>query len=213
MYTLHGFSLSGNTFKVATMLNVLAAPWQAQYVDYLQGQTRNDDWRANTNAMGEVPVLEVYGKRRTQSGAILTWLAEQHGQYGGMTGEEREEVLRWLLFDNHKFTSYLASYRFAKSFGPTEPDPAVMAWLRGRIDSAFGIVNRHLAEREYLVGIAPTIADFSLCGYLCYPEEETGLGLVERHPHIAAWLERLRQMPGWVGPYECLPGERVAPRW
>jgi hypothetical protein len=115
---------------------------------------------------------------------------------------ERLEILRWLLFDNHKFTSCFASYRYLKSFVPTAPDPGVMKWLKSRIDSAFGIVNAHLHDRQFLVGTKPTIADISLCGYLFYPEEESGCGFVERYRHIASWLDRLRQIPGWAQPHE-----------
>lgn len=45
------------------------------------------------------------------------------------------------------------------SFGPTAPDPSVRKWLRGRIDNAFGIAEKHLANREYVVGSQPTIAE------------------------------------------------------
>jgi glutathione S-transferase len=121
--------------------------------------------------------------------------------------------LRWILFDNHKFTSYFASYRFMKAFGPTMPDAAVMAWLRGRMDNAFDIVDKHLAGRHYLVGDAPTIADMSLAGYLFYPVEESGYPVAGRYPHVAAWVERLRALPGWKDPYDLLPGERTPPKW
>ncbi|CAA9405423.1 MAG: Maleylacetoacetate isomerase / Glutathione S-transferase, partial [uncultured Ramlibacter sp.] len=151
--------------------------------------------------------------RLTRSGVILTYLADRHGAFGGRTEAERLEVLRWLLFDNHKFTSYFASYRFAKSFGPAAPDAAVMAWLRGRMDAAFGVVDKHLAGRSYLVGEQPTIADFSLSGYLFYPVEESGYPVQDRFPAIAAWVERMRAVPGWADPYTVLPGERLAPRW
>ena len=36
-----------------------------------------------------------------------------------------------------------------------------MGWLKGRMDNAFGIVNR-----AFKVGDQPTMADFSLCGYM-----------------------------------------------
>ena len=136
-----------------------------------------------------------------------------HGGYGGKTEDEQQEVLRWLLFDNHKFTSYFATYRFMKAFGPAAPDPAVMAWLRGRLDNAFGIVNKHLASTDYMVGNAPTIADISLCGYLFYPVEESGYEVEQRFPHIGAWLARVRALPGWALPYDILPGERLLPKW
>jgi glutathione S-transferase len=213
VYKLHGFGQSGNTFKVAFALGAMRQPFETVFVDFMNGVTRTPDWRAGTNAMGEVPVLDDGAKRLTQSGVILTYLADKHGQFGGRNADERLEVLRWLFFDNHKFTSYFASYRFNKAFGPTPPDPAVTAWLKGRVDNAFGIVDRHLAKHAYLVGDAPTIADFSLSGYLFYPADESGIDITQTHPHLAAWVARLRALPGWGDPYDVLPGARIAPRW
>jgi len=213
MYRLHGFCQSGNTFKVAFFLRALGQSWEPVFVDFMHGQTRAADWRADVNPMGEAPVLEVDGRRMTQSGAILTWLAERHGAFGGRDADEKLEVLRWLLFDNHKFTSYFASYRWMKAFAPTPPDPAVMGWLKGRIDGAFGIVDRHLADRDFMVGDGPTVADFSMCGYLFYPAEESGYAVDGAWPNLARWRERMRSLPGWADPYELLPGERIAPKW
>lgn len=213
MYKLHGFCQSGNTFKVAFLLRALNQPWEPRFVDFMNGVTRTGEWREGTNEMGEVPVLDDGDRRLTQSGVILTHLSSRHGTFGGRSEDEKLEVLRWLLFDNHKFTSYFASYRFMKAFGPSEPDPAVMAWLRARLDNAFGIVDKHLAGREFMVGTAATIADISLCGYLFYPVEESGYEVASRFPNIGAWLERVRAIPGWADPYDILPGERIAPRW
>ena len=213
MYKLHSLCQSGNSFKVAFLLRALNQPFENGYVDMFQGVTRSNEWREQANEMGEVPVLEDGERVLTQSGVILSYLANKHGAFGGTNEDEKLEVLRWLLFDNHKFTSYFASYRFNKSFGPAAPDPAVQAWLLGRIDNAFNIVNKHLANREYMVGDAPTIADFSLSGYLFYPENESDYKLEGRYPHIVAWLDRLRAIPGWAFPYDILPGERITPKW
>jgi glutathione S-transferase len=213
MYRLHGFSQSGNTFKVAFLLRALKQSYEPVFVDFMNGVTRTDAWREGANEMGEVPVLEDGDRRLTQSGVILTYLANNHGAFTGANDEEKLEVLRWLLFDNHKFTSYMASFRFMKAFGPSAPDPTVMAWLRGRLDNAFGIVNKHLTSRGYMVGSAPTIADFSLCGYLFYPVEESGYEIGERFPHIEAWRSRIRDIDGWAFPYDILPGPRIAPKW
>jgi len=216
MYVLHAFSQSGNCYKVALLLQALGQPWKAVHMpfsDFAGGVPRSDKWRQEQNPMGELPILEAGGKRMTQSGAILIRLAHEHGAYGGATEDERHEVLRWILFDNHKFTSYFASWRFTKSFSPVAPDPGVEKWLKGRIDNAFGIVERHLADREYVVGDQPTIADMSLCGYLYYPAEESGYDIPGQYPAMARWLERLQRLPNWKHPYELLPGEKIAPRW
>jgi glutathione S-transferase len=213
MYRLHCFGQSGNSFKVAFMLRALGQQFEAVHVDFLNGATRDAQWRESTNDMGEAPVLEDGKRSLTQSGAILTYLADKHGKFGGDSDEERQEILRWILFDNHKFTSYFATYRFARSFGPSAPDPVIMAWLKTRIDAAYSVVDKHLATRKYMVGAGPTIADFSLSGYLFYPLEESGYDVAAGYPHIAAWVARLKQVPGWAPPYEVMPGERIAPRW
>jgi glutathione S-transferase len=216
MYRLHAFSQSGNSYKVAVLLQALRVPWTAvhmPFADFAAGVPRSDAWRQDQNPMGELPILEVDGKKMTQSGAILMYLADKHGAYGGQNADERQEILRWILFDNHKFTSYLATLRFMKSFAPVAPDPAIEKFLRGRIDNAFTIAERHLASREYIVGSAPSIADLSMSGYLYYPADESGYDIPKQYPAMARWLERLRALPGWKPPYELLPGERISPRW
>jgi glutathione S-transferase len=211
-YRLLGLSQSGNTFKVAFALQALGLVWEPVFVDYIGGVTRTPTWREQNSVMGELPILEDGALRLTQSAVILLHLAEKHGGLGGHNPSEKQEILRWLFFDNHKFTSYLATYRYNKSFSASAPDPAVMTWLRGRMDNAFGIVDKHLTGRSYLAGSSATIADISLCGYLFYPVEQTGYPVAQRFPALAAWVERMRQLPGWADPYDILPGERIAPQ-
>jgi glutathione S-transferase len=211
MYRLHCFCQSGNSFKVAMMLNAIGASWMPVFVDYMNGATRVVDWRTTVNEMGEVPVFEDGDVRLTQSGVILHYLSDKHGKFGGSDAAEKREIWRWILFDNHKFSSYFVSYRFLKSFVPSPPDPAVMAWLKGRIDAAFAIVDEHLAMRSFVVAERPTVADFSMAGYLFYPAEESGYVLKDSHPNIARWLERVQSIPGWADPYDLLPGTRIKP--
>jgi glutathione S-transferase len=214
MYRLHGFCQSGNSFKVAFALRAMRQPWEAVFVDYMAGgATRDPAWREKVNEMGEAPVLETGGKILTQSGAILTWLAKKHGMFGGRTEDEQQDVLRWLFFDNHKFTSYFATWRFMKSFAATAPDPVIAQFLKSRIDGNLAIAEKHLAAQPYIVGDAPTIADMSMCAYLLFPKEEHGYDFARTHPNIAAWLVRVRRIEGFGEPYDVLPGDRIAPKW
>jgi glutathione S-transferase len=211
-YKLHGFCQSGNTYKVALYLNCAGLDWEPVFVDYMNGATHDAKWREAVNEMGECPVLDVGPKKLTQSGAILLYLAELTDKFAPETDEERSEVLRWILFDNHKFTSYFATYRFMRAFAPQAPDPGVMAFLKGRFDGAAAIVDKHLGQSKFMVGDRPTIADFSLCGYMFFPVEEHGYDWAKSHPNIHAWTQHLKALPGWKDPYELLPGERIAPR-
>ncbi len=205
MLKLHGFSQSGNTYKVALTLQALGLPWQAvhlPFADFAAGLTRQPEWRQSHNPMGEVPILELEdGRRLTQSAAILLYLADRSGAYGGQDADERQSVLQWLFFDNHKFTSYLATWRFMKSFAASAPDPALAGWLQSRIANAMGIVEQHLDGRSYLVGGQPTIADLSLCGYLFGLTRDDAAkalsiasGLVDQHLESATRRLRTRMV-------------------
>jgi glutathione S-transferase len=211
MYRLHCYSGSGNCFKVAMMLNAIAEPWTPVFVDYMSGATREPQWRRDLNELGEIPILEDGDLLLTQSGLILHYLADKHGQYGGTHAHDKREILRWLFFDNHKFTGALASYRFLKSFAPTKADPAVLAWLKARVDRNFALVEHHLARSAFIAGDELTIADFSMAGYLFYPSEETGYVFAESHPNIAGWVSRIGALPGWTAPYDVMPGDPLTP--
>ena len=202
-YKLYCTPGSGNSYKIALYLNCAGLDWEPAGVDLAGGKTRDADWRAATNAMGEVPVLEVAGQRMSQSGAILMWLAETHGRFAPKA-EERFEALRWLFFDNHRFTNNYAMHRFQRSFTPRAVDPAVLAFLRSRVESTFAIADKHLRDRPFMLGERPTVVDFSMAGYVYYPAEETGFDLAD-FPAIDAWRQRIAALPGWKPPYDMMP--------
>jgi glutathione S-transferase len=206
-YQLYCFAQSGNAYRAALMLNLIRADWAPIWVDFFAGgETRTPKYRAEVNEMGEVPVLVHGTKKLSQSGVILTYLAERSGKFAPQGEDERLEVLRWIIFDNQKVNGFLGPYRFLRNFAKTAPDPAVLAFLKGRIDGNLAIVDKRLAARAFIVGERPTIADISLCGYLYYPAEEFGFDIRAEHKNIAAWLDRLKTLPRWVHPYELMPG-------
>ena len=201
-YVLHCFAQSGNAYKPALALQLANADWTPRFVDYFGGETRTREYRA-INVMGEAPVLQHDGLVLSQSGVILDYLAETLGQFGPRDVAERREILRWILFDNHKLTSFTATLRFMRTFTES-PDPVVLQFLRGRAETAWGVLNAHLAGRSFVVGDHLTIADLSLCGYLFWPEE---IGVDwNAYPNIRAWLARIAGMPRFKPPYELMPG-------
>ena len=201
-YTLHCFGESGNAYKAALMLELARCDWKPVWVDYFNGETRKPEFRAGTNEMGEVPILTHKGLKLTQSGVILDYLAEQTRKFGPKSEDERREILRWTLFDNHKLTSYLATLRFLVHLAKTGETP-VTEFLRPRVVSALKIVDMHLANQPFIVGKRATIADFSLCGYLFYGEELPVA--LEENIHVMKWLDRIRTLPGWKHPYDLMP--------
>ena len=201
-YTLYCFAQSGNAYKPAIALELAAADWAPRFVDYFGGETRTPAYRA-INVMGEVPVLEHRGHRLTQSGVILDYLAGTLGRFGASNDDERREILRWLLWDNHKLTSYTATYRFLRAL-TKNPDPAVLEEFGKRAKTAWGVLDAHLKDRRYVVADRPTIVDLSCSAYLFF-DDELGVDW-GAYPAIDAWLARLKAEPRWKHPYALMPG-------
>jgi len=207
-YRLHYFPESGNSYKLALMLTLCGQRFEPVWTDFGGGVTRTLAWRKAVNEMGEIPVLEEDGVRFTQTAPILLKLAERYGQFGGETAEEKFELLRWLFWDNHKLTGYMATYRYQRAFTPS-PDPHVLKYFRRRLDDFLSILEQHVERQAFAIGDQPSIADISMMAYLAYPADETGYDFATSHPAVSAWLGRMAKLPGWRSAYDLLPGTRL----
>jgi glutathione S-transferase len=206
-YQLYCFAQSGNAYRAALMLNLIGADWKPVWIDFFgAGVQRQSEYRENINEMGEVPVLIHGRKKLTQSAVILTYLSDITGKFKAQGEDEKLEALRWIVFDNQKVNGFLGPFRFLRNFAPKPADPAVMAFMKGRIDGALAIVNKRLAGRQFLVSERPTIADISMTAYFYYPPEEFGFDIAKDYPAIGVWMERIKALPGWGHPNDLMPG-------
>ena len=202
---LHCFGESGNSYKAALALEMSGLAWEPVFVDFFKGVTRTPEYRSEVNELGEVPVLIDGEFRTSQSGAVQAYVTEKSGKFGGKTREENYDILRWVLWDNHKLSSMAGLTRFLINFLPEEHrNPDVIAFNQGRLKAAYDVLNNHLNDRDWIVGDGVTNADLSCCGYLYYPEP-FGFDRAD-WPHIDAWLTRLSEQPGWKHPYDLMPG-------
>ena len=81
--------------------------------------------------------------------------------------------------------------------------------MKGRVDDFLKILEQNVSERPFIAGDRPTVADLSMTGYLVFPPHESGYDLALTHPAVSAWLGRIAALPGWVAPYDLLPGQRL----
>ena len=202
---LYCFGESGNAYKAALALQLSGLDWEPVKVDFFGGETRTPDYRTSINNMGEAPVMVDGDVRLTQSGVIQDYVSEKSGKFGGKNADERREILRWVLWDNHKLSSNAGMTRFLLNFLPEDKRPKeVISFMQGRLTAAYAVLNDHLDGREWIIGDQITNADLSCCGYFYYPEP---FGFDRKDwPHIDAWLSRLSETPGWKAPYDLMPG-------
>jgi glutathione S-transferase len=206
-YQLYCFAQSGNAYRAALMLNLIGADWEPLFVDFFaSGVQRSPEFRGAINEMGEVPVLMHGTRKLSQSGVILTYLAERSRKFLPRNDDDRLEALRWIIFDNQKVNGFLGPFRFLRHFAKPTGNAAVLEYFKGRIDNSLGILDQRLSTHRYIIGSEPTIADLSLVAYLYYPADEFGFDIPAEYKNIGTWLDRIKALPGWGHPYDLMPG-------
>ena len=202
---LYCFGESGHSYKAALALQLAEIDWTPIFVDFFNGETRSDQYRNQVNEMGEAPVLVDGDIKLTQSGVIQNYLYNRTGKHGGKDEAEKLEILRWILWDNHKLSSFAGNTRFLMNFFPKDKRPQpVIDFNLARLKSSYGILENALNDKDFLVGNNISHADMTCCAYLYYPEP---FGF-ERDdwPNIDRWLENISTIPGWQHPYDLMPG-------
>ena len=202
---LYCFGESGHSYKAALALQLAEIDWTPIFVDFFNGETRSDQYRNQVNEMGEAPVLVDGDIKLTQSGVIQNYLYNKTGKHGGKDESEKLEILRWILWDNHKLSSFAGNTRFLMNFFPKDKRPqSVIDFNLARLKSSYGILENALTDKDFLVGNNISHADMTCCAYLYYPEP---FGF-ERDdwPNIDRWLGNISTIPGWQHPYDLMPG-------
>ena len=202
---LYCFGESGHSYKAALALQLAEIDWTPIFVDFFNGETRSDQYRNQVNEMGEAPVLVDGDIKLTQSGVIQNYLYNRTGKHGGKDEAEKLEILRWILWDNHKLSSFAGNTRFLMNFFPKDKRPQpVIDFNLARLKSSYGILENALTGKDFLVGNNISHADMTCCAYLYYPEP---FGF-ERDdwPNIDRWLGNISTTPGWQHPYDLMPG-------
>jgi glutathione S-transferase len=211
---LHGSPNSLPTYRVALMLRLCGVGFRFRYVSFQRRMHLTPEFRA-LSRWGQVPVLEHDGRVLLQSGAILQHLAESLGRFSG-DAALRQAIREWLFWDADRlYPSLYGWYSVAlgqRGLLPLAFDDAVVARWNAQGEAALGALEALLADRCYLVGGEPTIAD--ICSYACIAFARlSGRDLAE-WPHVVAWAGRVEALPGFAAPFDLLvmSDAEIAPR-
>jgi glutathione S-transferase len=192
---LYDSAVSGNCYKVRLLMAQLGLEYERREVDVIERAGRLE-LLGGLNPALRVPTLVLDdGRPLAESDAILCYLADGTALLP-QEPYERAQVLQWLFFEQYSHEPYIAVARFLLHVAHREPPPAEMERLRRGGEAALDAMERHLGEREFLVGGRYTIADIALYAYT-HVAGEGGFELAAR-PGVVAWLERVRSQPRHV---------------
>jgi glutathione S-transferase len=193
---LYDSPVSGNCYKVRLILAYLGLPYERRTMD-VADRTNRADVLGGLNPALRVPTLVLDdGRALAESGAILWYFGEGTALVPA-DRYERAQMLQWMFFEQYDHEPSIAVVRFWVAYSGRPEEFADR--LADRTAAGYGALDameRHLAGREFLVGVSPTLADIALYAYT-HVAPEGGFDLTG-YPAIAAWLERVAAMPRHV---------------
>ena len=197
--TLHEDPVSGNCYKIRLTAALLGLPLERVAYDIMRGETRTPEFLANVNANGRIPVLQVGERFLPESNAACWFLADGSALIPA-DRFARADMLRWMFFEQYNHEPNIATLRFWLHFvgedNLTELQRAQLPARRAAGEDALGVMEQHLAAREWFAGDAASLADVALYAYthVC----EAGGFSLERYPAVGGWLTRVKALPGYV---------------
>lgn len=195
MRRLYDSKLSGNAYKCRLVIAQLDLPCELVPVDIFQGESRTEDFKRRVSPAGRVPVLEEDGFFLAESNAILGYLA-RGSPLSAEDPRTQARIQQWLFFEQNQLELPLGASRYVKRFAPEHPraEETLRFW-RERGEAALEVLDEALRGADFLVG-SYSIADIALFAYT-HVAEEGGFSLAP-FGHVRAWLERVRNTPGFV---------------
>jgi glutathione S-transferase len=200
---LHEDPRSGNCYKIRLTAALLDLPLERRGYDIIKGETRTPDFLDKINPNGRIPVLQIGSGAKSrflpESNAACWYLAEGSPLIPAERFD-RADMLRWMFFEQYSHEPNVATLRFWLLF---VGEANLSEFQRGQImakraggEAALQLMNDHLAQRSWLVGPNPTLADIALYAYthVC----EAGGFRLDDYPAICRWLDRIAGLPGYV---------------
>ncbi len=196
---LHEFAASGNCYKIRLTAAHVGAVLERREYNIMKGETRTPAFLENVNANGRIPVLQIGDRFLPESNAACFWLADGSALIPA-DRFERADMLRWMSWEQYSHEPNVATMRFFRAFvgseNLTEAQRASIPFRIGAGEAALALMDEHLANRDYFVGSALTLADIALYAYT-HVADEGGFDL-SRYPNIQRWLALVANLPRHV---------------
>lgn len=190
---LHDHPLSGHAHRVRLFLSLLGLSHERVTVDLPARAQKRPEFLA-MNPFGQIPVLEIDGHILADSNAILVYLARTRDRARTWLPEDAltaARIQQWLSAAAGPLVNGPAAARVIRLYGRDTPPAPAQEIAR----SLFQVMETHLADRPFLVGNGPTIADVALYSYTALAPDG-GVDL-SPFPAIGAWLARIEALPGF----------------
>jgi glutathione S-transferase len=199
---LYDYAASANCYKARLLLAQLGLDYERVPVDIFDGDTLTDEYEL-LNPHRSTPVLRLGdGRTLVESNAILWYLAAGT-PFLPEDAFAQAEVCRWLIYEQSDVMPMVGGLRFRLITNRWRPDDAEARRRHAGAHAVLALLDRHLADRAFLVAGRYSIADIAVFAY-SHVAEDAGID-TSAYPSFRAWLDRVRAQSGFVDDLEPYP--------
>ena len=185
-----------NGWKVTIMLEELGVPYEVKYVNIGKGEQFEPSFLkiAPNNRMPAIIDPEGPGGEPLsifESGAILQYLGRKFGKFYPAEERARVDVEQWLFWQVGGLGPMAGQAHHFRNYAP-EKVPYAIKRYTDEVNRLYGVMNKRLADREFLAGDY-SIADMASVGWTrSYKNQGQE---IEDFPHLKRWFDALHARP------------------
>lgn len=196
---LYGTPFSNNVRRAYAVALHVGAPIELVTVMPRTPDASTAEFRAMSPG-GRVPALSDGDFSTDESHAIMLYLAGTRPDTLWPGDRKRQaQVMRWMSWSLAHWRAGWQPLQFERFIKPTflkgQTDEEAVAQALPIFTAEAALLEAHLAGREWLVGDALTLADFSVAAGLCYCAQARFP--MDAYPNICAWYQRMEALPAW----------------
>lgn len=187
-----------NGVKVSIALEEMGIPYEAHTVTLSDADVKSPEFLA-LNPNNKIPAIidPETGQSLFESGAILLYLAEKSGQFGGSTPMEKATITQWLMFQMGGLGPMFGQLGYFTKFAGSEiEDPRPRQRYIDEAKRLLAVLDKELADKDWIAG-SYSIADMAIGPWLTatefYGVRDT-LGW-DGYTNVVAYLDRFLARP------------------
>ena len=182
-----------NGYKVSCMLEMLKITYEYELINLLEKEQFSDHFKA-ISPNSKIPAIEdkESGLALAESGAIMVYLADKTGKLLPKSGNERYEVLQWLMFQMGHIGPMMGQANVFFRYFP-EKIPAAISRYQNECRRLYEVMEERLSKQQWLCSTF-SIADLA---NWCWVRTYSWSGVsIEGLPNLERWINEIKDMPG-----------------
>ncbi|WP_405122208.1 glutathione binding-like protein [Pseudomonas sp. M20] len=133
-----------------------------------------------------------------ESGAILLYLAEKTGKFLPKDLRGRQTALQWLFWQMGGLGPMAGQNHHFSQFAPEKIPYAIKRYI-DETARLYGVLNKQLAENEFVAGNEYSIADMAIYPWIVSHKWQSQN--LEDFPHVQRWFNHIKDRPATVKAY------------